>query len=145
MNRRLTWPHIIIFGIKRIMDKREFTLWLDQVLTNFFSNMGHHVKKTVNNKISEEEERWLNKLGKKLLKKYVRYKKKHRGYRGPVNWVTPIKRKKVVEETEDGKKIRYYWEFTNPPPDYVKFLQEQMEKRANGNERGFEVGRYGIT
>jgi len=135
--------HLIIYGIKRIMDKREFTLWLDQVLVNFFSNMGHHVKKTVNNKISNEEVRWLNKRGKKLLKKYMRYKKKHKGYRGPVNWLTPIKRKKVIEETENGRRVRYYWEFTNPPPDYVKFLQEQMEKRANGEKGGFEVGNYG--
>ncbi len=135
--------HLIIYGIKRIMDKREFTLWLDQTLINFFSNMGHHVKKTVNNKISDEEVRWLNKRGKKLLKKYMRYKKKHKGYRGPVNWLTPIKRKKVIEETENGKKVRYYWEFTNPPPDYIKFLQEQVEKKVNGNEGNFEVGNYG--
>jgi hypothetical protein len=98
----------------------------------------------VNNKLSDEEVRWLNKRGKKLLKKYIRYKKKHRGYRGPVNWLTPIKRKKIVEKTENGKRIRYYWEFTNPPPDYMKFLQEQMEKRASGgNEGNFEVGNYG--
>lgn len=52
--------HLIIFGIGKIMDKREFTLWLDQILTNFFSNMGHHVKKTVNNELSKEEVKWLN-------------------------------------------------------------------------------------
>ncbi|WP_457549804.1 hypothetical protein [Archaeoglobus sp.] len=133
--------HLIIFGVKRIMDKREFTLWLDQVLTNFFSGMGHHVKKTVNNKLGDEEVGWLDKRGKKLLKKYVRYKKKRKGYRGPVNWLTPIKRKRVVEENEDGmREVRYYWEFTNPPPDYVKFLQELTEKRVKD---GFRVGNYG--
>lgn len=53
-------------------------------------------------------------MGKKLLKKYIRYKKKRKGYRG----------------TGRVERVRYYWEFTNPPPDYVKFLQKLMEKRV---------------
>ncbi|WP_457548809.1 hypothetical protein [Archaeoglobus sp.] len=57
------------------------------------------------------------KNGKKILKKYLRYKKKHKGYRGPVNWITPIKRKKIVVETEEvfrisePKRDKKGWEF----------------------------------
>jgi DNA-binding transcriptional ArsR family regulator len=117
--------HAIIFGITRIMDKREFTLWLDKHLTNFLSRMGHHVRTTVNNRLTDEQVKWLNKFGKKLLKKYVKYKRKRKEYKGPVNWLTQIKRKEF--ETEDGRTI-YYWEFTNPPPDYLKFLEERAKQ-----------------
>jgi len=125
--------HAIIFGITRIMDKREFTLWLDKHLTNFLAKMGHHVQKTVNNRLTDEQVKWLNKFGRKLLKKYLRYKRKHKDYRGPVNWLTQLKRKQF--KTEDGK-IIYYWEFTNPPPDYLKFLEErekQMKLSCDGS------------
>ena len=84
--------HMIIFGVRRIMDKWELTLWLDQQVTNYLSEMGRHTKNTVNNKLDEDQVRGYNKFGKKLLKKYVRYKKKHKGYRGPINWITQLKR-----------------------------------------------------
>ena len=47
--------HAVIFGIPRIMDKREFTIWLDQALINFLSRMGHHVQKTVNNRLTKDQ------------------------------------------------------------------------------------------
>lgn len=116
--------HAIIFGITRIMDKKEFTLWLDKHLINFLSKMGHHIQKTVNNRLTEEQVRWFNKFGRKLLKKYLRYKRKHRKYEGPINWITQVRRKKI---NKDGNDI-YYWEFAHPPPDYVKFLEERQKQ-----------------
>ena len=87
--------------------------------------MRHHIQKTVNNHLTDEQVRWLNKCGKKLLKKYIRYKKKRKKYKGHVNWLTQIRRKQL--EAEDGRTI-YYWEFTNPPPDYLKFLEERTKQ-----------------
>ena len=98
--------HIVFFGISRIMDKRELTLWLDDKVIRFLKNMGHHIQKTVNNRLKPEEVKAFNKLGKKLLKRYLRYKKKHKGYQGPVNWITK------VYKDENGK-----WVFENLPPD----------------------------
>ncbi|ADB58900.1 hypothetical protein Arcpr_1857 (plasmid) [Archaeoglobus profundus DSM 5631] len=98
--------HIVFFGISRIMDKRELTLWLDDKVIRFLENMGHHIQKTVNNRLKPEEVKVFNKLGKKLLKRYLRYKKKHKGYQGPVNWITK------VYKDENGK-----WVFENLPPD----------------------------
>ncbi len=82
--------HVVFFGIPRIMDKRELTLWLDDKIIRFLENMGHHIQKTVNNRLKPEEVKAFNKLGKKLLKRYLRYKKKHKKYQGPVNWLTKI-------------------------------------------------------
>lgn len=114
--------HAIIFGIPRIMDKREFTRWLDQHLINFLSNMGHHIKMTVNNrlrsKMREEEVKALNKLGKKILKRYLKYKRKHKRYQGPINWLC-----KLVKKGD-------FWEWENPPPDYVKFLEERKKQEG---------------
>ena len=98
--------HVVFFGISRIMDKRELTLWLDDKVIRFLENMGHHIQKTVNNRLKPEEVKAFNKLGKKLLKRYLRYKKKHKGYQGPVNWITK------VYKDENGK-----WVFENLPPD----------------------------
>ena len=96
-------PHLhdIYFGITRIMDKRDITRWLDDLLIRFLSRMGHHIQKTVNNRFTEEQVKWFNKYGKKLLKKYLRYKKKHPKYKGPINWVTQVKRKSF--KTDDGR------------------------------------------
>ena len=82
--------HGVIFGIPRIMDKWEFTRWADRILIGFLKKIGHHIQKTVNNRLKPEEVRAFNKLGKKLLKRYLRYKKKHKGYHGPINWLTKI-------------------------------------------------------
>ena len=136
--------HMIIFGVNRVMDKREFTLWLDELVIRFLREMGRHVKKTVNNKISEEEESYYNELGMRLMKKYSRYKRKNKGYRGPVNWITQLKRKEEIVEVNGKKKRRVYWEFANPPPDYLKYLEERMEKRLKeGKDEGFKIDWHG--
>jgi hypothetical protein len=110
--------HGVIFGIPRIMDKREFTRWLDEHLMNFFKDMGHHIKKTVNNRLTEEQVKALNVLGRKLLKKYLRYKRKHSKYRGPVNYLC-----KLVKR--DNR-----WEWENPPPEYVKY-----DRKGKGDKK----------
>ena len=98
----------------------------------------------VNNKISEEEENYYNELGMRLMKKYSRYKRKNKGYRGPVNWITQLKRKEEIVEVNGKKKRRVYWEFANPPPDYLKYLEERMEKRLKeGGEEGFKIDWHG--
>ena len=108
--------HIVFFGIGRIMDKYELTLWLDDKVIRFLSKMGRHIQKTINNRLTLEEVKELNKYGRRLLKRYKRYKKRHRKYSsGPVNFLTKIYK-------EGGR-----WVFKNLPPD----LQEQIQ----GNER----------
>jgi hypothetical protein len=72
------------------MDKREFTGWLDDHLINFLKNMGHHIQKTVNNRLTEDQVKALNKLGKKFLKRYLKYKRKHPKYQGPVNYLCKL-------------------------------------------------------
>ena len=109
--------HGILFGISRIMDKREFTIWLDQALINFLSNMGHHIQKTVNNRLTDEQVKALNKLGKKLLKRYLRYKRKHPKFTGPINYIC-----KLVKR---GNR----WEWENPPPDYLRYLEEKQKQK----------------
>jgi hypothetical protein len=63
----------------------------------------------------------------------MKYKRKHKKYKGPVNWLTQIKRKEF--ETEDGRTV-YYWEFTNPPPDYLKFLEERAKREKRSSDGG---------
>jgi len=102
------YPHIhsIIFGTDWLMPKWELTRYLDKHLENFLSNMGEHYKRTINKRATDEDVRALNKLGKRLLKKYKGYKKKHTKYEGVINWITKVR-------LEDGKPV-----FDNPPPDY---------------------------
>ena len=109
--------HGILFGIPRIMGKHEFTRWLDDNLINFFKDMGHHIKKTVNNRLTEDQVKVLNKLGKKLLKRYLKYKRKHPKYQGPVNYLCKL----VKRENR--------WEWENLPPDYLCYLEELQKKR----------------
>ena len=75
------------------------------------SSMGHHIKKTVNNRLTDEQVKALNKLGKKLLKRYLKYKRKHPKYQGSVNYLCKLVRK-------DNR-----WEWENPP-DYLRYLEE---------------------
>ena len=79
--------------------------------------MGDHVQKTVNNRLTEDEVKALNKLGKKLLKKYLRYKRKHKGYHGPVNYLCKLVKKGNL------------WEWENPPPDYLKYLEKKKQQK----------------
>jgi len=62
------------------------------------NELRHHIQKTVNNRLTDEQVRWLNEFGKKLLKKYIRYKRKRRKYKGPINWITQIRRKRFKTE-----------------------------------------------
>ena len=49
----------------------------------------------------------------------------------------------MVVEVNGKKKRRVYWEFANPPPDYLKYLEERMEKRLKeGGEDGFKIDWY---
>jgi len=98
--------NVVFFRISRIMDKKELTIWMDKIVITYLKRAGHHTQKTVNNRLKPEEVKALNKYGKKLLKRYLRYKKKHKRYQGPVNWLTKI------YKDENGK-----WVFKNPPPD----------------------------
>ena len=97
--------HIVFFGIGWIMEKRDLTEWLDDKVIRFLSDMGRHIQKTINNRLTSEEVKEFNKYGRRLLKRYKRYKRRHRGYRGPVNWITKI--------YKEGDK----WVFVNLPPD----------------------------
>ena len=120
--------HVIFFGIDWIMDKKsELTKWLDDKVERFLSDMGRHIKNTINNRLksrhkkkfenalTSDEVEELNKYGRRLLERYKMYKAFHYGYEGPVNWVTKIYK-------EGGR-----WVFKNLPPD----LQEQIQ----GNRR----------
>jgi len=62
------------------------------------NELRHHIQKTVNNRLTDEQVRWLNEFGKKLLKKYIGYKRKRRKYKGPINWITQIRRKRFKTE-----------------------------------------------
>ncbi len=100
--------HVVIFGTNFIMEKRKFTKWLDKQLESFLSRLGDHYHKTINRRATEEQIKALNKLGKRLIRKYKRYKKKKPEYEGLVNWLTSIR--------VEGEKAK----FENPPPDYKK-------------------------
>ncbi len=95
----------VFFGIGRIMDKRELTEGLDDKVIRFLSEMGRHIQKTINKRLTSEEVKELNRYGRRLLKRYKKYKRKHPGYSGPVNWITKI--------YKEGDR----WVFGNPPPD----------------------------
>ena len=118
--------NIVFFGIDWIMDKRELTKWLDDKVERFLSDMGRHIKNTINNRLrsrhkkkfenalTPEEEKELNKYGRRLLKRYRRYKREHPRYEGPVNWITKIRK-------EGGE-----WLFERLPPE--------LQKQVQGNE-----------
>ena len=108
-------PHIhdILLGIDHLMWKRDLTRYLDKHLENFLSRLGEHYKQTINKRINENEVKALNKLGKRFLKKYRRYKSKKRKYEGLINWVSKI-------TIEKGKPC-----FENPPPDYYSFSETE--------------------
>ena len=100
--------HVVIFGIDFIMQKRKLTKYLDKHLKNFLSNLGEHYRRTINKRAKREHIEALNKLGKRLLRKYNAYKRKHPKFEGAVNWVTKVK-------IEQEKAF-----FENPPPDRGK-------------------------
>jgi len=117
------YPHVhtIIFGTDWLMPKHELTRYLDKHLENFLKRMGDHYKQTINKRATEKDVKSLNKLGKRLLKKYKRYKAKHPKYEGVINWITRVK-------IEDGQAV-----FENPPPDYSFGSGSQKTMPDGGN------------
>lgn len=120
--------HVVIFGTNFIMEKRKFTKWLDKQLESFLSSLGNHYHKTINRRANEEQVKALNKLGKKLLRKYRRYKKKKPKYEGLVNWLTAVR--------IEGEKAF----FENPPPDRNKGTMHD-----GGQSSVWDYIRYYIT
>jgi len=100
--------HIIIFNVNWIMEKEQFTEYLEKHLMEFLKNLGHHYKKTINNRATEYDVLALNELGQVFIKKYNKYKKQKKKYSGPINWLTRI--------TLEGND----YVFENPPPDNAK-------------------------
>ena len=97
--------HMVFFGVPRIMDKKsELTPWLNSMVERFLSDMGRHVKNTINKRLAPQEVEELNEYGRRLLKRYRRYKREHPKYEGPLNWITKIHK--------EGDK----WVCKNPPP-----------------------------
>lgn len=135
--------HAIIFGTDFIMQKDQLTLYLEKHLINFLSNLGNHYKRTINRRIEDEAVEALNIIGKKLLKRYKKYKRRNLKYEGPINYITKI--------THKGTFV-----FENPPPnrrrtsfdggfstvlDYIKFYTiknieevEEIQKAVEANK-----------
>ena len=116
------YPHIhcIIFNVDYVMSKNELTNYLEKHLENFLSRMGEHYKRTINKRAKDDEIKALNKLGKRILKKYKRYKAKHPRFSGPINWITKVR-------TEDGTPV-----FENPPPDVKRFFDKKGTQTDGG-------------
>lgn len=108
--------HIILFNIERVMDKRELTKYLNRKVEDFLKDLGTHIFNTINNRLSEEEIKSYNQLGRKLFKRYNHYKEKHKKFEGPINWITKIKK------NENG-----IWEYENPPNDYIEFKKKHED------------------
>ena len=110
--------HLVIFGIERIVDKREFTRLLDSWVRSFLESMGVRINGMRRGRLSKLAVEKLNAYGLKLLKRYSRYKRrkdeearrKGERFEGPVNFLYKIK-------LEKG------WEWAgSPPPDALKPL-----------------------
>lgn len=121
--------HIIIFGISYLMEKKALTRYLDKHLRGFLRNMGEHYKRTINKRATEDQVIAYNKLGKKFLKKYMKYKErktrkakrtgKNHGYEGIINFITKIELK--------GSSFSFH----NPPPDVEKYKIKQENQQFN--------------
>ena len=122
--------HIIIFGIDFLMPKSELTQYLEKHLNNFLNNLGRHYKKTINKKATDYDVLALNVLGSIYAKKYIKYKKQHHGYVGPINWITRIQMK-------DGILV-----FENPPPDRRNEHGAVKLARDGGGQSVFDYLKY---
>jgi len=121
--------HVLIFGISFLMPKQQLTRYLDRHLENFLENLGEHYRRTLNNRATDEQIKALNKYGKRLLKKYRRWKHKKRerakkkgkskSYEGPVNFVTRF-------YLSQGSFL-----FQNLPPDVQKHFEKSTYDGAN--------------
>jgi hypothetical protein len=72
----------------------------------------------------------LNVLGSIYAKKYAKYKKQHKNYVGPINWITRIQMK-------DGILV-----FENPPPDRRNEHGAVKLARDGGSESVFDYLKY---
>jgi DNA-binding Lrp family transcriptional regulator len=122
--------HILIFGIDYLMPKDELTQYLEKHLNNFLNNLGRHYKKTINKKATDYDVLALNILGSIYAKKYAKYKKQHKNYVGPINWVTRIQMK-------DGILV-----FENPPPENKNSHGEVRTMNDGGNQSVFDYLKY---
>jgi len=99
--------HLVIFGINRIMDKRELTRRLDSWICSFLEAMGERIRGMRRGRLSRLAVEKLNAYGLKLLKRYSRYVSQH-GLEGPINYLYRIKLGKG-------------WEWASgAPPDALK-------------------------
>jgi len=107
--------HAILFNIPYIMPKKQLTIYLRNKLIAFLEKMGDHYKTTINRRADDKTIEALNRYGKKLLKRFLKYekklisrrsKKKREGYTGLINWITKIKK------DNDNNFV-----FENEPPD----------------------------
>ena len=124
--------HVIVFSIDWIMEKEQFTEYLEKHLTEFLQNLGHHYKKTINNRATDYDVLALNELGQIYIKKYNKYKKQHKKYAGPVNWLT-----RIVLESND-------YVFENPPPDARKMRKAKATAYDGGKVSVFDYIKYYI-
>lgn len=130
--------HVIIFGIDYLMKKHDLTRYLDEHLESFLDNLGDYYKTTINKRAKEEQIKALNRFGKKMLKKYKRYKQKKntrspgQSYEGPINHITRI-------SIQHNDII-----FNNPPPDYRKSRKEKDTETMNdgGHVSVFDYLKY---
>jgi len=122
--------HILIFGIDYLMPKDELTQYLEKHLNNFLNNLGRHYKKTINKKATDYDIMALNLLGSIYAKKYAKYKKQHKKYVGPINWITRIR-------VESGILV-----FENPPPDRQREHGAVKTLNDGGSESVFDYLKY---
>jgi hypothetical protein len=105
--------HALIFGLNWIMPKEKFTFWLDEQLERFLERLGDNYKSTINKRAGDERVRQLNKYGRRMLKRYRKYKEKQRRketksgkkFTGPINHITVV------------RKVDNDYEFDEPPRD----------------------------
>jgi len=129
--------HVIIAGTDFIMEKRQLTKYLDKHLQNFLTNLGEHYKRTINKRAKIEQVNALNKFGKRLLRKYRRYKEKKKKYEGPVNWLTKIdiQGEQALFENEPPKR-RSHDGGQSSVWDYIKFYITQAVDYAYEKSSG---------
>ena len=99
--------HLVVFGVSFIEEKREFTRLLDGWLEAFLGVMGSKINGMRRKKLSEWLVARLDRIGRALLRRYKRYKRRHGGLEGPINYLCAIRR------TRSG------WDWAGKPPTYV--------------------------
>ena len=87
--------HIVIFGVDRVEDKEVLTKRLDVWMIAAILHL---------------EKEFDYDVVRRLIRRYLRYCKKHPKYEGPINWITPV-------DFRTGE-----W---NPPPDALKYARSR--------------------